>query len=184
MQNVIIAFAKETDAANFKKVLMRKGIDVSAICTSGAQALEAMENLGNGVLVCGYRLSDMLCEELSEYIPSYFQMVVVASPARLDGIELAGNAMTLATPLQGDVLASTITMMLGELYNRRKKLKEKKKAGRSPKEQETINKAKELLMERHNMTEPQAHKYLQKCSMDSGTGIVEAAEMVISLNSV
>ena len=55
---------------------------------------------------------------------------------------------------------------------------------RSQEEQETIRKAKELLMERHKMTEPEAHKYLQKCSMDSGTGIVETAEMIISLTSV
>lgn len=27
----------------------------------------------------------------------------------------------------------------------------------------------------------EAHRYLQKCSMDSGTGMVETAQMVISL---
>ena len=48
----------------------------------------------------------------------------------------------------------------------------------------TITKAKELLMERHHMSEPEAHKYLQKCAMNSGTTMLEAAEMVISLNSV
>ena len=66
----------------------------------------------------------------------------------------------------------------------RKKSRENVKKERTEKEKETIRKAKELLMERHNMTEPEAHHYLQKCSMDSGTGIVEAAEMVISLNSI
>lgn len=33
------------------------------------------------------------------------------------------------------------------------------------------------------MTEPEAHRYLQKCAMDSGTKIVETAEMVILLAS-
>ena len=44
-----------------------------------------------------------------------------------------------------------------------------------------ITKAKELLMDRNHMTEVEAHRYLQKCSMDSGTGMVETAQMVISL---
>ena len=44
-----------------------------------------------------------------------------------------------------------------------------------------IAKAKALLMERNNMTEAEAHRYIQKCSMDSGTNLVETAQMVISL---
>ena len=31
------------------------------------------------------------------------------------------------------------------------------------------------------MTEAEAHRYIQKCSMDSGTNLVETAQMVISL---
>ena len=59
---------------------------------------------------------------------------------------------------------------------RRKELK-----NRDPKQQETIRKAKELLMTRNNMSEEEAHRYLQKSSMDSGTNIVETAEMVLSI---
>lgn len=36
-------------------------------------------------------------------------------------------------------------------------------------------------MARNHMTESEAHRYLQKCSMDSGTSMVETAQMVISL---
>ena len=31
------------------------------------------------------------------------------------------------------------------------------------------------------MTEPEAHKYLQKCSMDNGTNMVETAQMILTL---
>ena len=45
-----------------------------------------------------------------------------------------------------------------------------------------IRKAKELLMARNNMTEEEAHQYLQKNSMDNlGTDIVETAEMVLNI---
>ena len=31
------------------------------------------------------------------------------------------------------------------------------------------------------MSEEEAHRYIQKCSMDSGTNMLETAQMVISL---
>lgn len=184
MANVVVAFAKDTDSANFKNILVRRGFNVAAVCNSGAQALTAMGNLGNGVLVCGYRLGDMICEELAADLPSYFQMLLIASPAKLEEVELPENVITLQTPLQTDVLVSTLNMMLEGVNRKRRRARENVKKERTEKEKETIRKAKELLMERHNMSEPEAHHYLQKCSMDSGTGIVEAAEMIISLNSI
>ncbi len=36
-------------------------------------------------------------------------------------------------------------------------------------------------MARNHMSEEEAHKYLQKCSMDSGTNLVETAGMVLSI---
>ncbi len=40
---------------------------------------------------------------------------------------------------------------------------------------------KSLLIERNHMTESEAHRYMQKCSMDSGTNLVETAQMVLTL---
>ena len=48
-------------------------------------------------------------------------------------------------------------------------------------DKELIAKAKEVLMERNHMEEEEAHRYLQKCSMESGTGLVESAQMVLTL---
>ena len=38
-----------------------------------------------------------------------------------------------------------------------------------------------MLMNRNNMTEEEAHRYLQKTSMDNATGMVETARMVLRL---
>ncbi len=183
MENIIVAFGKEDDAKNFKSILLRKGFSVAAVCTSGAQALSMMEDLGNGVVLCGYRLNDMIYSELSENLPSYFQMLLIASPTKVDGGSVSDNTVFLPTPLHTDELVSSLNIMLERNNIRRKKLKEAKR-NRTDEERETIRQAKALLMERHEMTEPQAHKYLQKCSMDSGTDIVETAEMIISLTSI
>ena len=34
-------------------------------------------------------------------------------------------------------------------------------------------------MNRNNMDEEEAYRYIQKCSMDSGTNMVETAQMVL-----
>ena len=46
-----------------------------------------------------------------------------------------------------------------------------------------IAQAKALLMERSRMSEEEAHRYLQKSSMDSGTNMLETAQMVLTIMS-
>ena len=62
----------------------------------------------------------------------------------------------------------------------RRKMKSRPRE-RSSEERRLIDEAKALLMERNNMTESEAHRYIQKCSMDSGTNLVETAQMVLTL---
>ena len=57
----------------------------------------------------------------------------------------------------------------------------KKPIARSQEDLETIKRAKEILITRNRMEEGEAHHYLQKCSMENGTNLVETAQMVISL---
>jgi response regulator NasT len=180
--NIIVAFAKQADVINFKSILSRGGYDQVKACTSGVQALSAMEDLGSGVIICGYRLSDMLYSELAQDLPGYFQMLLIASPDKAP--DLTGDSVVyLPTPVKKSDLFSTLELML-EGVNRRKKKAKEKRLVRSEEDKKTIAAAKEILMDRHHMTEPEAHKYLQKCAMDSGTNKLETAEMIISLRNI
>lgn len=46
---------------------------------------------------------------------------------------------------------------------------------------EILNRAKRIVMERFHLSESEAHRYIQKRAMDSGTGLIEMSEMVIML---
>ena len=83
-------------------------------------------------------------------------------------------------PLKVHELLSTLEMMAAGIERRRKKRKSRPKE-RSEADKRVLQEAKSLLMERNGMTEEEAHRYIQKCSMDSGTNLVEAAEMVLSM---
>ena len=78
-------------------------------------------------------------------------------------------------------LINTVEMMLYQLDRKIKKQKSKPKK-RSVEEQKEIDRAKKMLMERNNMTEQEAFRYIQKCSMDSGTNMAETAQMIWLLN--
>lgn len=161
---------------------MRNGFQVAAVCSSGAQALARASDLGSGIIVCGYRLNDMLYEELSECLPTEFQMLLVTSPGRRPAGTTA-NIVSLSMPLKVHDLLSTVEMMI-LAQPRRRKRKRQLLSGRSDEEKALLNEAKHLLMERNHMTEEEAHRYIQKCSMDSGTNMIETAQMVISLSNM
>ena len=84
-------------------------------------------------------------------------------------------------PIRGQDLFDTLEMMLAEYAHWKKKQKKKPKV-RSEDDKKILRKVKALLMERNHMTEEEAHRYIQKCSMDSGTGMVEAALMILDLS--
>ena len=180
--NIIVAFAKQADVINFKSILSRGGYDQVKACTSGVQALSAMEDLGSGVIICGYRLSDMLYTELLQDLPPYFQMLMVGSTDKAPDFS-SDSLVYLATPIKKSDLFSTLELMIEGVTRKKKKAKERRLA-RTAEDKKTIEAAKAILMERHHMTEPEAHKYLQKCAMDSGTNMLETAEMVISLKNI
>ena len=90
------------------------------------------------------------------------------------------DMVTLTYPIRPNDLASTVEMMLTQLDRRLRKRKSQPKK-RTEQEQNYINNAKWLLMERNHMTEQEAFRYIQKSSMDSGTNMVETAQMILLL---
>lgn len=179
MINVIIVFPKLENAKHIRSLLMRSGIEVTALCTTGAQALQAIEECEDGIIVCGYRFPDMLCGELRRYLPTTFEMVVIASSARYMDIK-TDDIVYLSMPVKVYDLLETMNMLIDSLRRKRKKRRAKPRQ-RSEEEILLINKAKELLERKKGMTEEEAHRYLQKTSMDNGTNLVETAQMVLQI---
>lgn len=177
MLSIIIAFPKNEDGMNIKNALVRNGFDVNAICTTGAQVISIANDLDGGIVLCGYRLLDMHYSELNNYLPKGFEMLLMASAVRLEECT-DNNIVCLSMPIKMNDMINTLQMMS---YNYRRRKKREKPKARSDEDSSIIAKAKQLLMERNNMTEEEAHRYLQKHSMDSGNKLVEMAEMILAL---
>lgn len=179
MGSIIITLPKIEDAKKIALVLERHGMPVDATCHTASETLHNLQNMNNGVVVCGGRLRDMSFVELYDCLPKYFEMIVIASESMID--QCPDNAIRLGMPFKTNDLVRSIELVL-EQQERQIKKNKKPPVKRSAEEKECIDKAKQVLMNRNNMTEPEAYRYIQKCSMDSGSSMVETAQMILSLN--
>ena len=176
--SIVIALPKIDDAKKIRTILNRHGFSVAAVCSTASTALASMSELDGGILICGYRLTDRYYREVLEDIPSHFEMLLLASERVI--AEVPASVLTVEMPIKVSDLINTVEMMLSQIQRRLRKEKKKPKP-RSWKEQNYISNAKFLLMERNHLSEEDAYRYIQKCSMDSGTNMVETAQMVLML---
>ncbi len=180
MLSIVIVFPKLEDANAIKTLLVKNGYEVQAVCTSGAQAIGIANELDGGIVVSGYRMPDMLYREIAAYLPKGFELLLLISAARLHDVS-GDNIIAVSTPLKTCDFLDTVQMMMRRAMYRRKRARQAAPRGRSEAQKAIIEKAKLVLMQRNNMTEEEAYRYLQKNSMDSGTNMVEMAEMVLSM---
>ena len=183
MVNIIVVFSSQKDGINIRNLLMRHGHNVVTVCTNGAavsQAVDQMEG-SDGIVVSGYKYQDMTYSDLLADLPDTWQMIVMASPGNLSHI-FEYNVIKIPMPVKVYDLFTTLQAIEITIIRRRKKRREKPKE-RSSAERALLEHAKSLLMETKTMSEIEAHRYIQKCSMDNGTNMVETAQMVIEIYS-
>ncbi|MBQ3584011.1 MAG: ANTAR domain-containing protein [Lachnospiraceae bacterium] len=179
MIDVIVIFPKLEDAKGIRNLLVRNGYNVAAVCTSGAQAMSFMDNMDYGVVVCGYKFNDMIYSELYQNLSPTFQMLLVASRTKMES-GIADGVVCVEMPLKSYDLINTLDMMAQAISRMKKKGRQKPKE-RNVAQKAIIEEAKKVLMNSKNMTEEEAHRYIQKNSMDSGTNMVETAQMVLQI---
>ena len=116
MSTLIVAFPKLEEAKAVRNLLIHRGFDVAVPCTSGAQAINQADTLSDGIIICGYKLSDnMVYTELYEYKPKSFEMLLVASQNRWEDCQDNG-IVCAAMPIKVNDLVSTIEMMLSLIH--------------------------------------------------------------------
>ncbi len=180
LAGIIVAFPKQEDSRSIKNLLIRNGFSTVASCTSGAQAISRAYDFEEGIIICGYRLPDMNYAEIIENVEGRFEVLLIASTERLARDETGVTVSTLTMPIKVRDLINTVEMMENNILSRRNK-KIRKSHERTPEEKAIVEQAKAVLMEKNNMSESEAHRYIQKSSMDSGSNMVETSKMILTI---
>ena len=178
MGAIIVAMPKHDDSGRIADIIKRSGIyEDIFVCDTGSEVLRKIEDMDISLVVCTRKFRDMGYEELYNYLPSNVSMLLLTKDVHID--LFSSNIIVLQMPFRTADFTDSIRMILPTGYRQRSR----KPAPRSEGDKLTIDKAKMLLMERNNMTEPEAYRYLQKNSMDMGRTLSETAHMILSLGS-
>lgn len=179
MSSIIVANSNPDYAKKIAAVLRSSGLYVGGVCTTGAQVMNfTSKHYHGGVVVCSVKLRDMAAVNLPRVTgPGYDFLFLVSS--RLASMCESLEQATLMLPINRISLVSTVNMFLNLSEFPSLNIKKKLASGNFD-EKKTINSAKELLMERNSLTEPQAHRFIQKKSMDTGKKMIETAMIILN----
>ncbi len=178
MGAIIVAMPKHDDSDRIADIIKHSDIweDVF-ICDTGSEVLRKIEDMDISLVVCTRKIRDMGYEELYDYLPQSVNMLMLSKDVNTQ--LFSSNILILQMPFKQSDLINSIRMLEPEGYRRTVR----RPPARSGSDKQTIDAAKLLLMNRNNMTEPEAYRYLQKNSMDMGRTLTETAQMILTLNS-
>lgn len=173
MEKIIVAFENEATCRRVSEMIESSGT-ASCINVHSCGEVRRITNKARiNIVVCGYKLADGSAEALHEDLPPTCSMLMVASQAQLELVD--EDIFRLPAPISRISLVASVQM----LFQVNRRLNKYVKPRRSSADQQLVEEAKQLLMDRHGMTEEQAHRFIQKKSMDNGAKMVQTAQMIL-----
>ncbi len=178
MERLIVAFDGQNTLSRMCEIVESGGYRIAAACMTCSEVLRRVSNQEDLIVFCGFKLRDGPCEELFSNLPEGIPMLMLAGAGDLNQVE---NEAIIK--LRAPVKRSELLDSIGMLAAMRRPHEPKQPRPRSEADRAIIEQAKALLMERHGMTEAQAHHMIQKRSMDTGIKMVETAKLVLGERS-
>ena len=174
MEQVILAFENESVAYRIKEVLEATGTAGCIFCKTADQVRRAVRQTGVTAVICGFKLGGETSEHLFHDLPPSCAMLVLAPQNRLELLQETDIFRLAAPASKGDLLASVRLLLQVS-----RRLERAFRPHRSKEEVDVVNRAKRLLMDRNGLSEEQAHRFLQRASMNSGVNLTQTARMVL-----
>lgn len=173
MEKIIAAFEKEKNALYIRDMVEAAGLAEVQLCRSGMEVRRVAGVEPVSTVVCGYKLADGSTEALFDDLPPGTSMLMIAGKSQL---ELCGaeGIFKLVAPVHREELLGWVHMLvqLGQRLERMTPAQRNERAD--------VERAKALLMARQGFGEEEAHRFLQKQSMDRGNCLEEMARLVLN----
>ncbi|HHT77084.1 MAG TPA: ANTAR domain-containing protein [Clostridiaceae bacterium] len=193
MRGVIIGFSDQQMASKVRDIMIRYGINVRGIAHNGSALLRlTLLEDGGGLVICGSELKDMTAYQLFTQLSEDFDVLVLsAMPPTGFFPEEAMGLFYLSAPVFSEELAFYSRTLLNTRqmpiagYKRDSRPKKdvfEQKTKRSPEEERDIQMAKMVLIDRRHFSEEEAHRYLQKESMQRGLRMATLARQILDID--
>lgn len=186
LQSVLLVSSAQK-GTDFLKELLEEytGLDIS-ITTNGGETRRKIDNNVYDIIIINAPLSDEFGVDLAEYLAeiTVSGIIVLARNENYDEIcdrLIENGIMPVAKPLHRDVFYQAVNLSVAT----RKRLgileKENSKLKKKLDETRLIDRAKYILMEKMNMTESEAHRYIEKQAMDLRLTKKSVAENILKM---
>ena len=182
--SVLLVSASEKFNMSFEKLMPEATYSPVCHCHSAAAAKRELSNRNYDFIIINTPLPDGFGTELAVDICSKGNSICLlfASAdiyADVNAKVISQGVMTLSKPASAQMCAQALSWMVS-MRERLRKL-EKKSASLEDKMQEIriINRAKWVLIDSQNMSEQDAHRFIEKQAMDNCTTRVDIAKNII-----
>lgn len=173
-ERVVLAFSGTGAAEKIKNMLYGTGYDAEMVCRSKAELIRYISDIDRVLVIMGYKLPDAVADSVYEDMHEGQKLIAIVKPDMQSRIE-NHDILTIPLPISRQHLISSIEVFSGAIEKRAKN------SERSPDEENIIMRAKLYLMEVYMMTEEQAHRFIQKRSMDTGAKFIDTAKMILNI---
>ena len=174
VERVVLAFSQEKTAEKIKNMLYGTGYEAEMVCRTKAELIRYISKIDDVLVIMGYKLPDAVADSVYEDMRPGQKLMAIVKADRQGSIENP-DILTVPLPVSRQRLISSIEVFLGVIEKR------SKNTGRAPEEDKIINRAKLYLMETYMMTEEQAHRFIQKRSMDTGARFIDTARSILNI---
>lgn len=171
MARIIVAFPEKETNRKIASVLESAGYQVFRTCMTGNEVMRAFTLCQDGVLICAARFQDRTADALAWDLGDQAVIMVIAKPDQMEMCEHP-QIFRKTTPVGRLELLSAVDMLV-QLHDHRM-------PRRGGKEEELIRQAKDKLQTEQGITEPEAHRMLQRYAMRHGMRLTECARRVLA----
>ena len=170
MAKVIVGFSNRQALSKISAALERSGFFVLRRCLTGNEVMRAFSLCQDGVLVCGARFPDRTADQLAEDMGPRAVILAADRPERLEMCEHPAIAK-LAMPFSLSELVNAVEERVAAHDARMPR--------RNEADREIVERAKQKLMREHSLTEAEAHRKMQKQSMQHGIKMADCARILL-----
>ena len=172
VEQIILAFSKDETAVRFKRMLDGSGFEVRGVAHSAAELLRMISHMDEVLVIMGYKLRDGTLDDIYDSLKPGQKLMSIVKAEKQDMIENE-EIFVLPLPVGREHLISAIQVFLGVIKTAHRN------TNRNEEDEKIIDQAKLYLMEKYRMTEKQAHRFIQKRSMDTGSRFVDTARQIL-----
>lgn len=179
----VIILSKSSKMVEFiKSAMPQERFSPVRVLSSANDARRTLLNTNVDIVIIHTPLTDEFGTRFAQDISQEYATAVIVKPELLEKVSYKlepHGVVTLPSTLYKSVFYQTLTLLSSSVVKMNKLKADSKKLRDKLHEVRTVTKAKSLLISEKDMTEEQAHRYIEKTAMDSGQRKIDVAKAII-----